>query len=197
MKIKLAGYIIMIIPFLFFSGCASVTTAMWPEVEKEVVGKNTIVDEKAGYNYELVAKEKSFKVVGIPYCLEKAPIHKITKKQHRGLVFVVVETPVWGLGLADWVLSYAISENSKKDEFVGYRPTGVKKECLNEKESFLVRKSKIMIQNPDTGEVFWTQTDEKGLFSPVFVLGDYKGEKPWNIFMNYDDENRYLTTIWW
>lgn len=190
-------FLIMFFSVFVFSGCASITTAMWPEVEKEVVGEKTIVDEKVGYDYELKEKNKYFSVVGIPYCLEKAPVHKITKKQHRGIVFIVIETPVWGLGLADWALSYMISENSKKDEVIGYRPTGIKKECLEQKGAFPVAGSKVMIQNPDSGEVFWTTTDEKGMFSPEDVLGSYKGARPWNVFMNYKDENRYLTTVWW
>jgi hypothetical protein len=192
MKIKLLFLIIFV-----FSGCASFTTAMWPDVEKEVVGKDTIVDGKVGYDYELKAKEKSFKVIGIPYCLEKAPVHKITKKQHRGIVFIVIEVPIWGLGLADWVLSYVISESSEKEELIGYRPTGAKKECLDQKEISLITQSKIMIQNSESGEVYWTKTDENGEFSLKDVLGEYSGEKTWNIFMNYNNENRYLTTIWW
>jgi hypothetical protein len=195
MKINL----ILLLTFLsvsVFSGCASVTTAAWPPVEKEVVGKEVIVDDKTGYDFELEVEQKSFSVVGVPYCLEKASVHKITKKQHRGIVFIVIETPVWGLGLADWALSYMISQNSIQEELEGYRPTGVKRECENT-NALLHVQGEILIQNPDTGKIFLTSTDKEGRFSPEPVLGKYNGERPWNIFLKYKGQNRYLTTIWW
>ncbi|MGE4519021.1 MAG: hypothetical protein AB7E04_05885 [Desulfobacteraceae bacterium] len=195
MKINLL-LLLFAVSVLACSGCASVTTAAWPRVEKEVVGKKVLIDEKAGYDYDLKINDKQFSVIGVPYCLEKASVHKISKKQHRGIVFIVIETPVWGLGLADWALSYMISENSIEEELVGYKPTGVKKECKKGNDVFPVQ-GKIMIQNPDSGEFFWTETNGKGEFSLEGVLGEYSGDHPWNIFLNYEGENRYLTTLWW
>ena len=188
--------IISVLLMLFvFSGCATVTTMLWPEVEKEVVGDETIVGETIGHDYEVDVKGKGFNVKSIPFCREKAPKYKITKKQHHGIVFIIIETPVWGLGLADWALSYMVSENSIEKELVEYIPTGVKKSCGGE---ISPAHGKIMIQNSATGEIKWTKTDENGNFSLINALGEYKGTRSWNLFFeNEDNEKKYLTTVWW
>lgn len=193
MKVNL---ILLAVFVLIFSGCASFTTAAWPPVEREVVGETTIVDEKSSYDYNLETRDKRFFVVGVPYCLEKESVYKVSQKQHRGIVFIVIETPIWGLGLADWVLSYMISENSLKKELLGYKPTGMKKKCENQIEVFPAQ-GEIIIQNSNSGEIFWTLTDENGEFFLDTIIGEYSGKSSWNVFFNLNDEIRYLTSFWW
>lgn len=180
--------------FCFVSGCATITTIMWPSVEHEYIGKERILDNTVGYEYFLSVNDRVLNVEGVPYCLEKAPKYKLTKKQHRGIVFIIIETPIWGLGLADWALSYVVSKASEETSLEQYVPTGIKKQCGNK---MVPAEGKIMIQNSHSGEIFWVDLDENGNFSLFSFLGKYKGTRPFNIFFHVENESKYLSTIWW
>ncbi len=184
----------VLIFFILFPGCATVATLMWPATEKGVIDKNKIVEEKVGYTYNLHIKDKNFIVSGTPFCREKVAKYRETKKQHHGIIFIIIETPIWGLGLADWAVSYMISKSSEKKEFVEYIPVGIKKDCGGEK---IPVTGKVMIQNARTGSVKWVYTDDKGNFSLLKALGSYQGNRPWNLFFNVNGENKYLSTVWW
>lgn len=187
-------FLLLSVFFVFTGGCATVTTLMWPSVENEYLGKKRIIDEGAGYNYKLDINDRVLSLKGEPFCREKAPKYKITKKQHRGIVFIIIETPVWGLGLADWALSYMVSKNSEQKELIEYVPTGIKRKCG---DNIIPAKGRIMIQNSHSGEIHWAELDKNGNFSLFPVIGDYRGTRPFNLFFNIENENKYLTTVWW
>lgn len=176
------------------AGCATITTMAWPDVEKEVVSQDKIVDDKIGYDYKLEIKENGFNVKSVSFCREKAAKYKITKKQHRGIVFIIIETPIWGLGLADWVLSYSVSRGSENSELVGYVPTGIKIECG---DGEVVGKINILVQNSISGEVKFTETDDLGNFTLSGLLGAYKGFNLYNLFVKENGKTKYLTSVWW
>jgi len=167
---------------------------MWPSVESEEVGQEKIVDNVIDYNYELSTEGRNFKVKAVPFCREKSPKYRIVKKQHHGIVFIIVETPIFGLGLVDWALSYMVTKSSETRELIGYVPTGIKTEC-NGKITPLT--GEIFIQDPSSLQMKSLEVGDNGKFFLGSVLGPYRGVKQYNLFIKVKGELNYLSSVWW
>ena len=110
------------------SGCASVLTQMGP-LKSELKDGEISIGEMARYSYSARVADDVIYLEKTPMCEEKREKIREMKKLPRGLFLMILEVPVFGLGVADFALTYAVIENSKEKEKLAEYGTGNYIEC--------------------------------------------------------------------
>jgi len=128
MKTSLRLFAVIIGVTVCCSGCASVLTQMGP-LKSELKDGEKSIGEMARYSYSARVADDVIYLEKTPMCEEKREKIREMKKLPRGLFLMILEVPVFGLGVADFALTYAVIENSKEKEELAEYGTGNYIEC--------------------------------------------------------------------
>ena len=128
MKTSFRLFAVIIVVTVCCSGCASVHTQMGP-LKSELKDGEKSIGEMARYSYSARVADDVIYLEKTPMCEEKREKIREMKKLPRGLFLMILEVPVFGLGVADFALTYAVIENSKEKEKLAEYGTGNYIEC--------------------------------------------------------------------
>lgn len=184
--------VVYILSFVFLSSCATVITSSMPPYKFEKKGE-TKLGPVTTYDFDVEYLGGSkLKIYETPICMILQKSILVEKKQTRGAITALVELPIFGLGLADFVLADVIAENSKKEIDKGFIPSGKFKICGQKSP---LKSAKIVIQFPISMSVVDTYTDSSGILHLEEFIKAYH-DNILNLFVKKDDSIYYLTTIY-
>ncbi|GAB6888400.1 hypothetical protein JCM13304A_18990 [Desulfothermus okinawensis JCM 13304] len=133
----------------------------------------------------------TYRVMETPICSIEQRIILVKKKQTRGALVALVELPIFGLGLADWVIADTVAQNSKEEIDKGYVPSGRFKRCGRPSP---LRSGKIIVQIPLTSTVMEMSTDVYGILDLKKIISSHPNSEV-NIFVKKKDRVYYLTSL--
>lgn len=193
MSYKIIRYVLFyLLVMVVISSCATITTLSMPSVESEAKG-DTKIGPITTYDFHVEhVGGLILKIYETPICSIVQKHYIIKKKQTRGALPALVELPIFGLGLADFVIADILAQNTKKEMDMGYVPTGEFTVCG---EKIPLKNAKILIQLPVTLMVETAFTDGSGNLNLAKILDTYN-EKAINLFVVKKDKIYYLTTIY-
>lgn len=175
------------------SGCATmITLSMPPEYTVEPGLKS--LGPPSSRDFTIKRSGDRFHVWQTPVCREKESKRKIGKKRQRGIIMAIIETPLFGLGILDWVMSYTVAESSREVETLPPAPTGEVHPCGPPKPASDLQ---LVIQVAGEEGQGTLRTGKDGSFALYGILGPSTGELYVNLFVTEKNGQRYLTTLWW
>ena len=113
----------------------------------------------ARYSYSARVEDDVIYLEKTPMCEEMREKTREMKKLPRGLFLMILEIPVFGLGVADFALTYAVIENSKEKEKLAEYGTGNYLECGKKSPA---SGESLLIRNYWAGLEEKADTDENG-----------------------------------
>lgn len=198
MKTLFRLFAVIILVAVCCSGCASVLTHMGP-LKSELKDGEKSIGEMARYSYSLRVEDDVIYLEKKPMCKEVREKIREMKKLPRGLFLMILEIPVFGLGVADFALTYAVIENSKEQETLAEYETGNYLECG---EKSPATGESLLIRNYYAGLEEKVVTDENGSVNLDEVLPeDLSGyialrirvedsEAPYSFIYTYNADSR-------
>lgn len=173
------------------SGCASVLTQMGP-LKSELKDGDTSTGEFDRYEYSAEAEKDVIYLEKTPMCEEKREKIRVMKKMPRGLLIMLLEIPVYGLGLIDMMYTYSIIEHSRKEVALAEYETGNLVECGKKEPA---EGETLFIKNfgGDINEK--AVTDENGAVDLQEVMpGDLSGYITLRISLEVDSPSSFYYT---
>ena len=123
---------ILICCMIFFlvgsGGCASILTQAGP-LKSELEDGESRPGDFSNYSYTFHAELNRVYLERIPLCLEVREKIRVAQKRPRGLYFIILELPIYGLGFIDMVNAHAISQRSRTETPLGEYETSNKIRC--------------------------------------------------------------------
>ena len=175
------------------AGCSTVITLASPPEFFEEPGPRQL-GAPVGADRELVVSEAGYHVFRTPHCPVEERVRKVRRKRQRGILLAVLEVPLYGLGVADWILAYTIAETSREEKWLPPCPTGDVVPCG---ERVPAAGERVVLQFSDTGDQVVTRTDMEGGFDPESVLGRSDGTRHVNVYARDGTGFHYLDSGVW
>lgn len=127
MKTHFAMLCMMLVAFAC-SGCASVLTARGP-LKSELVDGEASAGDFSHYEYSYHILRDTIYLEEVPMCMEEREKIRVMQKKPRGFYLMILEMPLFGLGLVDMIYTNTIVEKSRREIPLTTYETGNAIEC--------------------------------------------------------------------
>ena len=165
---KPAAMLCMMLAALICSGCASVLTARGP-LKSELVDGDAEAGDFSHYEYSYHISQDTIFLEKTPMCKEKREKIRVMQKKPRGFYLMLLEMPLFGLGLADMIYTNTIVEKSRREIPLTTYETSDAIECGNIRPAGNVD---LVIRNDREGIDKRVSTDPDGTVDLDAVLPD-------------------------
>ena len=176
----------------FINACATILTVASSPLEKVVLDEGRDIGKRVSTNYHLLEGSTICTLMQQPYCMETAEEILISKKRVHGVIPAIIEIPLYGLGLVDFVTAYGYANHSKKEEKRGVVETGSIIECGPFRPAV---NTELVIQSSETGMLKSAKTDSSGVIEVKKLFAGFLENSQINIFVREDNGFAYITTL--
>ncbi len=182
--------LILLLPLLNAS-CATVLTTSFPPEDSFDTGVVS-VGERISSQYHLEKNETNYTLFKTPLCKEETEKVQVTKKRLRGIIPAICEIPLYGLGIADWIVADLYSRGTETRKAVGKQATGNIVTCG---DNTIASNTDLILQFSDSDMVVHAKTNGDGHINLESALDKGGFNRQVNIFVRLPATTYYVTTI--
>ena len=186
------GFQLLLALFMVLSvGCASGLTLVAPRVKEVSYGKKETGD-RINVIYRLDENRGIYTLTRQPLCKEQVEEITTSRKRPRGLFFALCEVPLYGLGLADYLVAKIYTGLSDKEVSRTMVDSGQVIPCGEPEQAC---QEEVILQFPDSERVQHILTDDSARIPLETLIAKETQDLHINVFVKREGDILYIKTI--